>query len=179
MESGKRTNRKQFATITLYQLLVTPDEPKAIWRQCIAEEVMNGDDACVVYSNDGSSRSGVGAYVVQSLTINGMPRSLPTFSVLTESRETLAELVKLTLSLLSAASGYKFCPEDLLKQINFVMTDGTSHNLNVIEQVCEDLDVEEVPATVLCNVHPLMLFQRKIKDICQQIHDQLGKQKLN
>ena len=58
------------------------------------------------------------------------------------------------------------------------MTDGTSHNLNVIEQVCKDLDVVEVPATVLCNVHLLMLFQRKIKDVCQQIHDQLGKQKL-
>ena len=37
----------------------------------IAEEVMNGEDTCVVWSNDGSSQSGVGVYVVQSLIING------------------------------------------------------------------------------------------------------------
>ena len=51
-------------------------------------------------------------------------------------------------------------------------------NLNVVEKVCEDLDVENVPAQLLCNVHPLKLFQRKTKEMCQQIHDELGKQKL-
>ena len=146
----------------------------------IVDEVMDSnDESCVIYSNDGSSKSGVGAYVVQSLTINGKPRNLPTFGVFTESRETLAELMKVTLDILAAASGYKYSREDILKKINFVMTDSTSHNLNVIEQVCEELEVEDVPNTLLCNVHPLMLFQRKIKELCQQIHDQLGTQKLS
>ena len=146
---------------------------------CIVEEIMNGADNCVVYSNDGPSQSGVGAYVVQSFIINGTPRTLPTFGVFTESRETLSELVKFTLKILCAAFGYKYKSNELLKKVQFVMTDSTSHNLNVVEQVCEDLDVDEVPSTMLCNVHPLMLFQRKIKDMCQQIHAQIGKQKLN
>lgn len=145
----------------------------------IAEEVMNEEDTCVVWSNDGSSQSGVGAYVVQSLIINGTPRCLPTVGVFTESRETLAELMKFTLQMLSAASGYKYQEHELLKKVNFIMTDSTSHNLQVVEKVCEDLNVVDVPSQILCNIHPLMLFQRKIKEMCQQIHDKLGKEKLS
>ena len=47
----------------------------------IVDEMMNSDGSgnCIVYSNDGSAQSGVGNYVVQSLTINKVKRSLPTF----------------------------------------------------------------------------------------------------
>ena len=140
---------------------------------------MTREDTCVVYSNDGSSQSGVGAYVVQSLIINGTPRCLPTTGVFTESRETLPELTKHTLKVLSAASEYKYQDHELLEKIQYWMTDNTSHNLNVIEQVCKDLNVENVPGQLLCNVHPLMLFQKKIKEMCQQIHNELGKQKVS
>ena len=61
----------------------------------IVEEIMDNSNVgenCVVLSNDGSSASGVGAYVVQSLTVNGIPRNLPILGVCTESREILAEL---------------------------------------------------------------------------------------
>ena len=43
----------------------------------IVEEVMT-DGAIITYSNDGSAQSGVGSYVVQSLTIDGKQRTLPT-----------------------------------------------------------------------------------------------------
>ena len=66
-----------------------------------------------------------------------------------------------------------------MNKINFVMTDSTSHNLQVIEEVCEELEVENVPDTLLCNIHPLMMFQGKIKALCQEIHDSLGKKKIN
>ena len=153
---------------------------EALALNCVVEEMMTGDDeSCVVYSNDGSAQSGVGSYVVQSFTVNGKPRALPTFAVFTESRETLAELVDCTLDILVASSGHRYKKDELISKVDFVMTDSTSHNLNVIEKVCEDLNVEDVPDTLLCNVHPLMLFQRKIKELLQQIHDQLGKQKLS
>ena len=59
------------------------------------------------------------------------------------------------------------------------MSDSTSHNLKVIEKICESLDVDDVPSTLLCNVHPLMLFQRKIKELCQLVHNELGSQRLS
>ena len=59
------------------------------------------------------------------------------------------------------------------------MTDSTSHNLNVIDLVAEELRAESVPSTLLCNVHPLMMFQGKIKELYQQIHDSLGNWKMN
>ena len=54
------------------------------------------------------------------------------------------------------------------------MTDSTSHNLNVLDLVAEVLRAESVPSTLLCNVHPLKMFQGKIKELYQQIDDSLG-----
>ena len=60
------------------------------------------------------------------------------------------------------------------------MTDSTSHNLKVTEAVCEELGIEDkkTPKTLLCNVHPLMMFQGKLKKVFQQIHDLIGNHKI-
>ena len=146
----------------------------------IVEEIMQDDTATTVtYSNDGSAMSGVGSYVVQSLNVNGVQRALPTFSIFTESRNSLKDLEITTLRILAASSGHKYSEQDILKRISFVMTDSTSHNKGVIELVCQELNVEQIPATLLCNVHPLMMFQGKIKELCQEIHDLLGNKKIN
>ena len=78
---------------------------EALALNAIVEEIMEddgSDESCVVYSNNGSSKSGVGAYVVQCLIINGKHRNLPTLAVCSESRDTLAELTKLTLNFSSS-----------------------------------------------------------------------------
>ena len=124
----------------------------------IVKQLMTGE-TCVVYSNDGSAQSGVRNYVVQSLSINGVQRNLPTFGIFTEKRETLADLVKCTIQILSAASAYKYNTSDILKKITFVMSDSTAHNLNVMEKVCEDEGVENNPLVLLCNIHPLICFR--------------------
>ena len=153
---------------------------EAMALNAIVKDMMKDEStSSITYSNDGSSRSGVGSYVVQSLTINGEQRALPSFGVFTESRETLKDLEIATLKMLAIASFHEFSEQDILRKISFIMTDSTSHNLEVIESVCEELEVEEIPRTLLCNVHPLMLFQGKIKQLCQEIHDSLGKKKIS
>ena len=142
----------------------------------IVEEVMNGSKA-VMYANDGSAMSGVGNYVVQSITIDGVQRALPTLSIFTETRESLEELEVMTLRILVASSGYKYTEKQLLERIDFVMTDSTSHNLTVMESVCDRFEAES-PKALLCNVHPLMMFQRKVKDVFQLLHDTLGKDRI-
>ncbi|MEO0686683.1 MAG: hypothetical protein AAFY76_16990, partial [Cyanobacteria bacterium J06649_11] len=142
----------------------------------IVEEVMSGSKV-VMYANDGSAMSGVGNYVVQSVTIDGVQRPLPTLSIFTETRESLEELEIMTLRILTASVTYKYTEKDLLERIDFVMTDSTSHNLEVMENVCERHGVEP-PKSLLCNVHPLMMFQRKVKEIFQLLHDTLGKDKI-
>ena len=54
------------------------------------------------------------------------------------------------------------------------MSDSTSHIQGIKEAVCKELEVEDVPLTPVCNVHPLMMFDCKIKELCQKIHDCLG-----
>ena len=145
----------------------------------IVEEIMKDEDEVVVtYSNDGSSMSGVGSYVVQSFIINKKQRALPTLSIFSESRESLAELEKVTLKMLLAATGCKYSEKDILERITFVMTDSTAHNHNVIQDVCAEFETENTPQSLLCNVHPLMLFQHKINSVYQQIHDAMSDRKL-
>lgn len=81
------------------------------------------------------------------------------------------ELEIATMEMLSAATLHQYSKEDILRKIKFVMTDSTSHNLEVIENVCKELEVEETPGTLLCNIHLLMMFQSKIEELCQEIHD--------
>ena len=49
----------------------------------ITEQMINSENSTIVYSNDGFGLSGVGNYVVQSVTTNGTQRTLPTMSIFT------------------------------------------------------------------------------------------------
>ena len=72
----------------------------------IADEIMSSEaDAAISYPNNVSSMSGVGSYVVQSLIINGVQRSLPTLTIFTEIRENLKHLELTILQIFSTALG--------------------------------------------------------------------------
>jgi len=150
---------------------------EAMALSAIVEEIVEGGDATVMYANDGSGMNGVGNYVVQSLTVNGVQRVLPTFGIFTESRDSLKNLEKSTLRILCASTGYKYNEKQILEHIDFVMTDSTSHNLTVMESVCNEFDAE-IPKSLTCNIHPLMMIQRKMNDVYQLLHDTLGKEKI-
>ena len=76
-----------------------------------------------------------------------------------QKKETLADLVKCTIQIFSAASAYKYSKSDILKKIIFVMSDSTAHNLKIMEKFCEDKGVENNPSVILYNIHPLMCFR--------------------
>ena len=46
------------------------------------------------------------------------------------------------------------------------MSDSTAHNLGVVEEICKDLNVKESPWSLVCNVHSLMVLDRKMKELC-------------
>ena len=142
----------------------------------IVSEIMSpeSEKTVVTYSNDGSGKSGVGKFIVQSFLINGKQRALPTMPIFTESRATLADLEKTTLKILSHATGNKYSPAEILERIDFVMTDSTLHNIGVIDEVCNELDVESVPMSLVCNVHPALMMQGKVKEVYKEIHNALG-----
>ena len=51
----------------------------------------------------------------ECITINGIQRSLPTYGIFTESRDSLKELELSTLEILSASSGYKYSTAEIVK----------------------------------------------------------------
>jgi len=160
-------------------LVRTRDYMEALALNAIVEEIMSNENSSITYSNDGSALNKVGKYIVQSITINGVQRALPSLSVVTETHENLKNLEITTLQILSAATGYKYSEQDILSRINFVMTDSTAHNIGVIEKVCHELEVSVVPKTLLCNIHPLMLFQSKLKEFFDDIQQSFGARKLD
>ena len=89
----------------------------------------------------------------------------------------MRDLESTTLNILCAAVGYKYTEAQILENIDFYMTDSTSHNLNVIEGLCEQHGVVP-PKALTCNVHPLMMMQKKIKEVFQLLQDTIGGEKL-
>ena len=65
-----------------------------------------------------------------------------------------------------------------MAKIDFVMTDSTSHNLGIIEMVWEEVESEYVPSSLVCNIHPLMMMQRKVK-LFQVIHYKIGNNEIH
>lgn len=167
---------------SMTNIVRTRDFAEAMALNSIVEEVMNSSEgSSVTYSNDGSAMNKVGSYVVQSITVNGVQRALPALTITTESHETLKDLELTTLRILSASTGYKYSEADIIEKITFVMTDSTAHNIGVIEKVCNELEVEEsnCPKTLLCNIHPLMMFQTKLKELYNDIQQSFGSKKLD
>ena len=58
-----------------------------------------------------------------------------------------------------------------------VMSDSTAHDFKIME-VCEDEGVETNTLVLLCNIHPLMMLHRKIKEFCKELQDMIGKIKI-
>ena len=75
----------------------------------IVTEIMSpNSETTIMYSNDGSLKSGIGNFIVQSFIINRKQRALPTLQIFTESVQSLKELGKMTLEILFLASGRKY-----------------------------------------------------------------------
>jgi hypothetical protein len=95
----------------------------------ITYQIMCSNDSTIIYSNDGSALSGVGNFVVQSFSIDGKQRALPTMGIFTESQGSLADLQKTKLRILSALTGNRYSEKEILEKIQFIMTDSTTHNI--------------------------------------------------
>ena len=77
--------------------------------------------------------------------------------------------------MLSATSFHRYSEKAILNRIDFVITDSALHSLEVTEKVCKKFEVENILRTLLCKINPLMMLQGKIKELCQEIDDSLGK----
>ena len=50
-----------------------------------------------------------------------------------------------------------------------------------MEKVCTEfnIDNDQYPKTILCNVHPVMMFRTKLKELFNEIKDSFGTKKLD
>ena len=88
-------------------------------------------------------------------------------------------MIQTALEIPSVATGCMYTESQIMAKIDFVMTDSTSHNIGVIQMVCEEVENECVPNSLVSNIHPLMMIQRKGKLLFQVIHDKIGNNETN
>ena len=153
---------------------------KALEALALAEivgKIMKSDsNSTITYHDDGSKKQGAGSFSVQGITISGEYYPFPTMSIASETRKNLADLKMTILNILSVCGSV---PADTLwSKVDFVMTDGTGHNLEVEMMVAEGLGSEHVPGHLLCQVHPVNLFNREIQKMWKEIDTEIGPDKI-
>lgn len=58
------------------------------------------------------------------------------------------------------------------------MTDQTSHNLEVEDLLCEELEIDQSPFHLFCNVHPCLMFNRVLVKCWCKIEETIGMDKI-
>lgn len=103
----------------------------------------------------------MGNYVVQSLSVSSIQRSL---------------LIKFPIEIMCSS---KCSSQFFFYKIHSVISNSTFHNVNVKKKhVFEDEGIEENTQKLLsCNVHPVILFPKKVKELCGDILAIIGKKK--
>ena len=77
-------------------------------------------------------------------------------NIFSETRASLKDLQLMTFKILAALSGWK---------LNFVMTDCSARKLVVIKDICAEFETESLHDSLICNVHPMKMFQKLIKQV--------------
>ena len=90
----------------------------------------------------------------------------PTLAIFTETKKSRAELIQTTLEILSAGSGCMYTENQIITLVLF-------------ETVCEEVESEYVPSSLVCNIHRLMKMQRKVKELLQVIYGKIGNNEIN
>ena len=80
------------------------------------------------------------------------------------------------LNILATVSG--FPKESLFSKIDFVMTDATSHNLQVETLLSVELQSSHSPKHLLCHVHPVFGFLRSMEAVFKDVEDAIGREKI-
>ena len=132
--------------------------------------------ATITMHDDGSRTQGTGSYSVQGISIDRAYYPLPTLGIAKETRQNLASLKITIISLLSTVSGVS--SDKLWSQVDFQMTDATSHNFGVETLVSESLGVESSPAHILCQVHPSLCFVRTLQKLWLELDMAIGPDKI-
>lgn len=104
----------------------------------------------------------MGNYVVQSLSVSSIQRSL---------------FIKFPIEIMCSS---KCSSQFFFYKIHSVISNSTFHNVNVKKKhVFEDEGIEENTQKLLsCNVHAVILFPKKVKELCGDILAIIGKKKI-
>ena len=150
---------------------------EALALHCLVEKIMDSDEKSIItYHDDGSKKQGVGSFSVQGVTIEKKFYPFPTLALASETRQNLTQLKLTLLAILSAVSGVS--SEEIWQQIDFTMTDSTSHNMLVDDMVAEALETDHVPSHLICQVHPACMFNLKLEQLCKLVDSTIGPDKI-
>ena len=142
-----------------------------------AKEVLtrNNDGDIINHAGDSTTKRHVGKFYVSGLHIN-KERTIPltTVPVAGEARDEIAAQAALGFQLLAAACEPPMDPAEIYRSIDLHLTDSTSHNKHLAEDVPKLFNLDLKIGQIFCSTHTGLGFCASLNSSINQIEQKLG-----
>lgn len=139
----------------------------------VAEEMLQNECAIVP---DGTGRKVIGKVGGAMLQVGGRTRVLPFQRMGNETRENWAKFIDHILSRMAVVSEKE--KKDLWGTVLLFISDQCKTNKGLAKEVAQYMGLEHQPGQIYCNIHPVLMFDEKMKKIWQDLQIRIGAEKI-
>jgi hypothetical protein len=139
----------------------------------IAQEMLQKECAIIP---DGTGRQVIGRVGGAMLQVGGKTRVLPFQRMGNETRENWARFIDHVLSRMAVVSEKE--KKELWGTVLLFISDQCKTNKGLAKEVAQYMGLEHQPGQIFCNIHPVLMFDEKMKKIWQDLQIRIGADKI-
>ena len=139
----------------------------------IEEEMLQKECAVIP---DGTGRKVIGKVGGAMLQVGERTRVLPFQKMGNETRENWAKFIDHVLSRMAVISEKE--KKDLWGSVLLFISDQCKTNKGLAKEVAQYMGLEHQPGQVFCNIHPVLMFDEKMKKVWQDLQIKIGAEKI-
>ena len=139
----------------------------------IGEEMLMKECAIIP---DGTGRKVIGKVGGAMLQVGGRLRVLPFQIMGNETRENWARFIDHILTRMSVVSEIE--KKELWYSVLLFISDQCKTNKGLAKEVAKYMGLEHEPGQIYCNIHPVLMFDEKMKKVWQDLQIRIGADKI-
>ena len=167
----RRQNGSRLPSMTAVKdarLLISMEAEKKI-----AEEMLQKECAIIP---DGTGRKVIGKVGGAMLQVGGKTRVLPFQRMGNETRDNWAKFIDHVLARMSIVSQKE--KKELWGSVLLFISDQCKTNKGLAKEVAQYMGLEHQPGQIFCNIHPVLMFDEKMKKMWQELQIKIGAEKI-
>ena len=139
----------------------------------VAEEMLTEECALIP---DGTGRKVIGKVGGVMLQVGTKTRVLPFQRMGNETRENWAHFIDHVINRMAAASEIE--KQQLWGTVLLFISDQCKTNKGLAKEVAQYMGLEHQPGHIFCNIHPILMFDEKVKKVWQDLQIKIGAEKI-